>query len=382
LEKNGTAKPVQTVTIQSSMVPSSGATDSEEVIIQPMSVIQLVAEREKRIRSRMSHRMEELGMLPADLPPTLKRRAMIEVKQLRLLDIQRKLRAQVADRMRRTAEVEASADTSAYRKTKRLTTRDAKALPARVVSRPDIDQVKMQKHSEFLNAVLKHSRDFKEFYANRAKKQKRLTKDIVNHYTNEQRRIQQEEERKQRARLQALKENNEEEYLKLLQEAKNSRLATLLKQTDEYLDKVSSMLQLQKDYDEIGQRKKEIEERKAKLKEKKKKEEAGEKGKKDEEEEKKDAQKGSDKVVPTKSQEEIQPMQQDQQEGTIAATLEKNRKYYTMAHSIQETVTEQPTILVGGKLKQYQLVGVQWLVSLYNNKLNGILAGNGYFIIC
>jgi len=31
-------------------------------------------------------------------------------------------------------------------------------------------------------------------------------------------------------------------------------------------------------------------------------------------------------------------------------------------------------MIVGGKLKQYQLVGVQWLVSLYNNKLNGILA--------
>ena len=35
---------------------------------------------------------------------------------------------------------------------------------------------------------------------------------------------------------------------------------------------------------------------------------------------------------------------------------------------------EQPSILVGGKLKKYQLKGLKWLVSLYNNKLNGILA--------
>jgi SNF2 family DNA or RNA helicase len=34
----------------------------------------------------------------------------------------------------------------------------------------------------------------------------------------------------------------------------------------------------------------------------------------------------------------------------------------------------QPTILEGGELKNYQLHGLQWLVSLYNNNLNGILA--------
>ena len=45
-----------------------------------------------------------------------------------------------------------------------------------------------------------------------------------------------------------------------------------------------------------------------------------------------------------------------------------------MAHSINETVTEQPNIMVYGKLKPYQIAGLQWLVSLYNNNLNGILA--------
>ena len=29
---------------------------------------------------------------------------------------------------------------------------------------------------------------------------------------------------------------------------------------------------------------------------------------------------------------------------------------------------------MGGELKAYQLEGLQWLVSLYNNRLNGILA--------
>ena len=48
--------------------------------------------------------------------------------------------------------------------------------------------------------------------------------------------------------------------------------------------------------------------------------------------------------------------------------------YYAVAHRISEKVMRQPNILVGGKLKDYQVKGLQWMVSLYNNHLNGILA--------
>ena len=43
-------------------------------------------------------------------------------------------------------------------------------------------------------------------------------------------------------------------------------------------------------------------------------------------------------------------------------------------HVVREAVRTQPTILVGGSLKPYQMQGLEWLVSLYNNNLNGILA--------
>eukprot|EP01132_Coremiostelium_polycephalum_P012399 gene12399-15145_t len=52
----------------------------------------------------------------------------------------------------------------------------------------------------------------------------------------------------------------------------------------------------------------------------------------------------------------------------------ESHSYYSKAHSIQEQVLKQPDILEGGQLKPYQMQGLQWLVSLYNNKLNGILA--------
>ena len=48
--------------------------------------------------------------------------------------------------------------------------------------------------------------------------------------------------------------------------------------------------------------------------------------------------------------------------------------YYAVAHRMKEKITAQPSILIGGTLKEYQLKGLQWMVSLYNNKLNGILA--------
>ena len=58
---------------------------------------------------------------------------------------------------------------------------------------------------------------------------------------------------------------------------------------------------------------------------------------------------------------------------SISTQATSKVSYYATAHTRSEEVS-QPSILVGGNLKEYQLAGVQWMVSLYNNKLNGILA--------
>jgi SWI/SNF-related matrix-associated actin-dependent regulator of chromatin subfamily A protein 2/4 len=52
----------------------------------------------------------------------------------------------------------------------------------------------------------------------------------------------------------------------------------------------------------------------------------------------------------------------------------EEQTYYSIAHTVHEIVTEQASIMVNGKLKEYQTKGLEWLVSLYNNNLNGILA--------
>lgn len=48
--------------------------------------------------------------------------------------------------------------------------------------------------------------------------------------------------------------------------------------------------------------------------------------------------------------------------------------YYEVAHRIKEEIKVQPDLLIGGTLKEYQIKGLQWMISLYNNNLNGLLA--------
>src|SRR5277367_3231581 len=140
----------------------------------------------------------------------------------------------------------------------------------------------------------------------------------------EQKRI----ERTAKQRLQALKANDEETYLKLLGQAKDTRITHLLKQTDGFLNQLAASVKAQQ--------------RKAA-------ERYGE---------------GADEFLDDDSDDEEE------------ADEEGGRKidYYAVAHRIKEEVNVQPTILVGGTLKEYQVKGLQWMISLYNNNLNGILA--------
>ena len=58
---------------------------------------------------------------------------------------------------------------------------------------------------------------------------------------------------------------------------------------------------------------------------------------------------------------------------TNSSSLSTSDNYFNSTHKRSEKVL-QPQILRGGDLKEYQLAGLQWMVSLYNNNLNGILA--------
>ncbi|GEQ67137.1 hypothetical protein JCM33374_g800 [Metschnikowia sp. JCM 33374] len=132
-------------------------------------------------------------------------------------------------------------------------------------------------------------------------------------------------ERMAKQRLQALKSNDEEAYLKLLDHTKDTRITHLLSQTNQFLDTLAQAVQTQQ---------------------------------------RESALKSSNTAPEPEPNMEAMP------------DHEKREKvdYYQVAHRIKEEVTKQPSLLVGGQLKEYQLKGLQWMVSLFNNQLNGILA--------
>lgn len=155
---------------------------------------------------------------------------------------------------------------------------------------------------------------------------------LINTHTMLEKEEQRRAERKAKERLQALKANDEEAYIKLLDQTKDTRITHLLKQTNSFLDSLTRAVKDQQDYTK----------------------------------EMIDSHLKED----SKDPDEIETKEDESEE----IEERSNVDYYNVAHRIKEEIREQPSILVGGTLKEYQIKGLQWMVSLFNNHLNGILA--------
>ncbi|XP_050891611.1 probable ATP-dependent DNA helicase CHR12 isoform X3 [Lathyrus oleraceus] len=159
--------------------------------------------------------------------------------------------------------------------------------------------------------------------------------------------------RAEKLRFQALKADDQEAYMRMVKESKNERLTLLLEETNKLLVNLGAAVQRQRDFkhsDGIEP----LEDSEADLPES-------------------DASKnGISKESPV--DEDIDAIDSDHNDGDSNDLLEGQRQYNSAIHSIQEKVTEQPSILQGGELRSYQIEGLQWMISLFNNNLNGILA--------
>ena len=139
-------------------------------------------------------------------------------------------------------------------------------------------------------------------------------------------------ERIAKERLKALKADDEEAYMKLIDMAKDTRITHLLRQTDSYLDSLAQAVVAQQN-DDVHR----------------------------------------DNII-TQSEDGPADESMFSAQKLVDPDEKMNIDYYAVAHKITEKILRQPTLLVGGTLKDYQLKGLQWMVSLYNNRLNGILA--------
>ncbi|XP_076856974.1 putative global transcription activator SNF2L2 isoform X2 [Brachyhypopomus gauderio] len=413
---------------------------------QGLDPVELLQEREYRLQARIAHRIQELENLPGSLPPDLRTKATVELKALRLLNFQRQLRQDVVACMRRDTTLETALNSKAYKRSKRQTLREAR-MTEKLEKQQKIEQERKrrQKHQEYLNSILQHAKDFKEYHRSISGKIQKLCKAVATWHTNTEREQKKETERIEKERMRRLMAEDEEGYRKLIDQKKDKRLAYLLQQTDEYVANLTTLVYEHKAAQAAKEKKKR---RKKKKKEdgdteglgiigpdgepidessqmselpvkviqtetgkvlqgtdapkssqleawlemnpgyevapRSDSEESGSEFEEEDEEEvvsraeseeKKVIDPNSDEVSERAAKHIIESAKQDvDDEYSIQADSTSSQSYYGVAHAVIEKVERQSSLLINGTLKQYQIQGLEWMVSLYNNNLNGILA--------
>ena len=382
--------------------------------------VQFLIERENRVAQRMAGHIKELETLPLNCSDDIRTKATITLKSLRLVDFQRNLRNEVLGLMRRDSTLQTMLNMKDYRRPKRQTLREARITEKlERQQKIEAERRRKQRHLEYLNALLQHAKDFREFHKGVRGQCTKIAKSVITWHANTEREAKKQAERNEKERMARLMAEDEEGYRKMIDEKKDKRLAFLLKQTDEF---ITNLVTLVKQHKSDTQKKIDTD--------KKKKHTQG-----DEDGERrvhvhnpvtgerlvgKDAPAESQletwlemhpgfEVAPRDEESDDEEKQSEQptqeqrplssaSKGSIGVDGEDDVKnviesarmevmedddykrgssennYYAMAHSVVEPVDKQPSNMINGELKKYQLKGIEWLVSLFNNNLNGILA--------
>ena len=362
------------------------ATQQQRVIVPSLmpaglDIDQLVDERNRFVKARINQRISELESLPSTMsqkPPlssleneaespkglterafevkkegghhaNAKVKALIELKSLYLLEKQKAMREQIVRSMSHASTL--ALDRTAFRRFKKQTLRDAR-ITDQLERKQRVDREKRarQKHVDYLNTICNHGRELLAAHRNAQSTAQRLGRAVLKLHADTEREEQKRIERIAKERLNALKADDEEAYLKLIDTAKDTRIAHLLRQTDVYLDNLAQAVQAQQNDDVHAEA---IAADRAGL-------------------------------PPPTSADNTNANQEigvAVDETMFGATRQDDPSedsgkvdYYSVAHRITEKIDKQPSILVGGTLKHYQIKGLQWMVSLFNNRLNGILA--------
>lgn len=299
---------------------------SPSVLVWSMDSSDVVKERaytEQELESKEIERLQnvlnDLCLQSADEKDIIS--VKLRLKKLQLANKQRELREKVLTHTDLCCRYDSHSDLSTYKRNRKQSMREPRLIEKAVKEhRAHAKHAQSRKsNDEFLrklsNAVTKTINDGKL----QQQKMARVAKVVSQYHTSAEKEEQKRQERLAKERIKALRADDEAAYLRLIDQEKDTRLTHLLKQTDEFLDNLTAKVEAQQ-----------------------------------------------------------QDMSLD--DGSLVVTeqsslVEEDKKdYYHTAHKIKEDIIKQPSLLVGGRLKDYQLKGLHWLVSLYNNHLNGILA--------
>ncbi|XP_024989764.1 chromatin structure-remodeling complex protein SYD isoform X8 [Cynara cardunculus var. scolymus] len=260
-----------------------------------------------------------------------KTRSVIELKKLELLDLQHRLRSDILNDFFKPISTEM--DRLKSIKKHRIGRRSKQLERYEQKMKEERQKRIRERQKDFFGELELHKERLEDVFKFRKERTKGFNKYVREFHKRKERLYREKIDRIQREKINLLKINDVEGYLRMVQDAKSDRVKQLLKETEKYLQKLGSKL--------------------------------------------KEA-----KVISRCFESDMNGLN-DNSEFTIEDEdetdqakhyMESNEKYYMMAHSIKETVAEQPASLIGGKLREYQMNGLRWLLSLYNNHLNGILA--------
>ncbi|XP_057538661.1 probable ATP-dependent DNA helicase CHR12 [Amaranthus tricolor] len=326
-----------------------------------MSSSALAALNESRFETKVEHRLAELEELPSSRGEDLQMKCMLELYGLKLAELQKKVRSEVSaeywlrlkcvhpeqqlfdwgmTRLRRpfygVGNPFAGDSDDQIRKK-----RDAERLSRLEEEEKNLVETRKRK---FFADLLNAAREFQLQVGASSKRRKQRNDGVLAWHGRQRQRA----TRQEKMRMDALKKDDQEAYMKMVEESKNERLTMLLGKTNELLVSLGAAVQRQKDA-EHSDGIEPLEESDADIQEL-------------------DVLKEGTPIP----DEDIDASEEDF--GKAGSLLEGQRKYNSAVHSIQEKVNEQPAMLQGGELRPYQLEGLQWMLSLFNNNLNGILA--------
>eukprot|EP00047_Mylnosiga_fluctuans_P024192 m.154754 g.154754 ORF g.154754 m.154754 type:complete len:1307 (+) comp9794_c1_seq4:88-4008(+) len=315
--------------------------------------VQDVVEAVETIRNnRIAFRVRELQDLPLWLPPDLLQQAVGELRALSLLQLQRKIRAQMVSQLNPHSALDTAFRRQAFRRPRPLPIREGKKTERlEKMQREELERSQQSLYREHLQRVLQHVSDFKLFHSAVRRECTRRVRAAVSYIANSQR----ERERLSKERMKRLMAEDETGYRALLDKEKDKRLSYLLDQTDAFMLQMNELI-LSHQRSEAGPAP------------------AAAKAVTDGAAAAEDSAAGA-ATEGDKDAEASKPAEAAADKAADApADAPKPASSYLSAHTIQEKIAQQPDMLVHGKLKEYQIQGLEWLVSLYNNKLNGILA--------
>lgn len=211
------------------------------------------------------------------------------------------MRQEIIHGLDQSTTLSTAVDRVLYRRMKKQSLREARMTEKiERQQRIERDQREKQKQLEYLQHICDHGRNLVATQLAWRARQQKLGRAVVQYHQCIEKEEQKKADKISKERIRALKNDDEEAYMKLIDEAKDTRLTQLLRQTGAFLESLSrAVVDQQND------------------------------------------------VVHRGEYQGVVPETQELEEGTKA-------DYFSVTHRVKEEVS-QPRLLSGGTLKEYQV---------------------------